>query len=245
MVAMQLVNIPTYTTIRRTTTVFVLGLERILLPSSSQPPSSRHNCWINTAVALMGIGALIAGFNDLSLSPLSLLCLMMYNVVTALYLVLIARINAEEQKLPSSTDKSHARTPLSSWDFMLYNSLFTLPMALIISWWGDEWSKLGPSSSMSSFQESASNSSGYWSTFLASSALAFVLNYSVFLNTRLNSALTHAVVGQAKDIGTILLGFTLFADSRDSSSPLALVGHTVGFGAAFMYAWVKLQATKR
>ena len=42
---------------------------------------------------------------------------------------------------------------------------------------------------------------------LASSILAFILNYAIFANTAMNSALTQTVSGQAKDLIVILVGY--------------------------------------
>ncbi|CAB79945.1 hypothetical protein [Arabidopsis thaliana] len=50
----------------------------------------------------------------------------------------------------------------------------------------------------------------YMVVLLCSCVLAFVLNYCIFLNTTLNSALTQTICGNMKDLFTVGLGWMLF-----------------------------------
>jgi solute carrier family 35 protein len=51
---------------------------------------------------------------------------------------------------------------------------------------------------------------GFMVVLLCSCVLAFVLNYCIFLNTTLNSALTQTICGNMKDLFTVGLGWMLF-----------------------------------
>ncbi|PON81411.1 Ubiquitin-related domain containing protein [Trema orientale] len=53
-------------------------------------------------------------------------------------------------------------------------------------------------------------SPGFVAVLLCSCILAFFLNYSIFLNTTLNSALTQTICGNLKDLFTIGLGWMIF-----------------------------------
>lgn len=116
---------------------------------------------------------------------------------------------------------------------MFYNNLISIPLLLVIIWMTDETSKAA--------------SSPYWFdagflvSLLASSSLAFVLNYAIFWNTAVNSALTQTVSGQAKDVVVVIAGFLLFTDAV--ADPLNILGVTIGFGGSIFYAMTKIVPT--
>lgn len=93
MIAMKVVNIPMYTTLRRTTVVFVMGLEWIMARKTS-------SLSIKVSVGLMIVGALVAGVHDLNFDVLAYAIVMIYNLCTAMYLVLINKISTAEKLLP-------------------------------------------------------------------------------------------------------------------------------------------------
>ncbi|KAL8538365.1 hypothetical protein ACS0TY_000379 [Phlomoides rotata] len=68
--------------------------------------------------------------------------------------------------------------------------------------------------------------------------LAFFLNYSIFLNTTLNSALTQTICGNLKDIFTITLGWVIFGGLPFDL--LNVVGQILGFIGSGLYAYYKL-----
>jgi drug/metabolite transporter (DMT)-like permease len=212
MVALRLVSLPIYTTLRRTGVIFVLALEYFYL-------GQRSSAAIVGCVALQLAGALIAGLTDFNFDLVSYIVVIAYNLVTAVYLVLINSISSEERR------KSRG---LNQFDFLYLNSIFLVPPLALIVWWTGEFS--------------LALSSPHWSSplfllsFFGSSFLAFLLNYFIFLNAAVNSALTQTVAGQAKDFLVVGIGF-LFPDARFDL--FNFVGILIGFAGAIAYAAVK------
>ena len=73
----------------------------------------------------------------------------------------------------------------------------------------------------------------------ASCVLAFALNYTIFLNTALNSALTQTICGNLKDVVVILLGFRAFGGVRFEATNAA--GIALGLAGSVLYAYQKLR----
>ena len=68
---------------------------------------------------------------------------------------------------------------------------------------------------------------------------AFILNYSLFMNTIINSPLTQVVCGNTKDVFTILVGFII------DSSPKSIwnvLGVCVSASGSFLYAYLTFRA---
>ncbi|KAF5936224.1 hypothetical protein HYC85_027353 [Camellia sinensis] len=72
---------------------------------------------------------------------------------------------------------------------------------------------------------------------LLSCILAFFLNYSIFLNTTLNSALTQTICGNLKDLFTIGLGWVVFGGLPFDF--VNVVGQLLGFVGSGLYAYYK------
>jgi len=216
MIAMKVVNIPMYTTLRRTTVVFVMALEWFVSRKSS-------SLSVKAAVGLMLAGALLAGANDLNFELLGYAIVMLYNAATAAYLVLVNHLSAAEKERGGSQQ-------LKSWDFMFYNNLISIPLLLVIIACTGETAAAWNSPHWSSF--------GFHVSLFCSSVLAFVLNYAIFWNTAVNSALTQTVSGQAKDIVVVALGFALFDDAHVEAKNIA--GVTLGFAGSIVYACSKI-----
>ena len=218
MLAMKLVSLPMYTTLRRTTVVFVMALEHITAGKGSSP-------LVKLSVAVMLAGALVAGWKDIRFDLLSYAIVFTYNGFTALYLVLINRISTRERR---EANHEH-RAPLTQWDFMYYNNLTTIPLlALTVAATGETQSLL---------QSPFLSSPLFHLSLLASSLLAFVLNYAIFRNTAVNSALTQTVAGQAKDVVVVAIGVWAFEDGAlDAGGAL---GVALGFAGSLGYAVAK------
>lgn len=69
-----------------------------------------------------------------------------------------------------------------------------------------------------------------------------MLQYSIFLCTRVNSALTTAVVGCAKNVLTTVVGM-LWIGQDYEFSVVNCVGIAISMGGSFLYSWAKI--TKR
>ncbi|KAK4375609.1 hypothetical protein RND71_006286 [Anisodus tanguticus] len=70
-----------------------------------------------------------------------------------------------------------------------------------------------------------------------SCALAFLLNYCVFLNTTINSALTQTVCGNLKDLFTVGFGWIVFRELPFDL--LNIVGQCLSFLGSCLYAYCK------
>ena len=218
MLAMKLVSLPMYTTLRRTTVVFVMALEWLTMDKGSSTA-------VKASVAVMVVGAVVAGWKDMRFDLTSYAIVFTYNGFTALYLVLINQISTRE-KLEA---KHEHRPPLTQWDFMYYNNLTTIPLlAATVLVTGETGSLL---------QSPYLSSPLFHLSLLASSLLAFVLNYAIFRNTAVNSALTQTVAGQAKDVVVVVLGVWAFEDGALEAG--GAVGVALGFLGSLGYAVAK------
>jgi solute carrier family 35 protein len=215
---------PMYTTLRRTTVVFVMLLEYVISRKTS-------NLSIKMSVLLMILGALIAGIRDLNFDLVAYAIVVVYNVCTALYLVLINQISTgEKNKSNSAPGASNPTQKLDKYDFMFYNNLISIPMlGGIIACTGETQAAL---------DSPYWHDSGFLISLLASSVLAFALNYTIFWNTAVNSALTQTVSGQAKDVVVVALGFAMFDDAH--FDPVNILGVAVGFAGSIFYAMTKI-----
>jgi solute carrier family 35 protein len=81
------VNVPMYTTLRRTTVVFTMVVEYILA-------GQKYTSSIVGSVALIVLGAFIAGARDLSFDGYGYAIVFLSNITTAIYLATIARIGS-------------------------------------------------------------------------------------------------------------------------------------------------------
>ncbi|EPS73584.1 hypothetical protein M569_01173, partial [Genlisea aurea] len=79
------VNVPMYTTLRRTTVVFTMIVEYILVGQRHTPP-------ILGSVGLIVLGAFVAGARDLSFDFRGYAVVFLANITTAIYLATIARV---------------------------------------------------------------------------------------------------------------------------------------------------------
>ncbi|KAL6974151.1 UDP-N-acetylglucosamine transporter ugnt1 [Sarracenia purpurea var. burkii] len=207
------ISVPMYTTLRRTTVAFTMVMEYLLV-------GQKHSLSVVCSVAIIIFGALVAGARDLSFDFYSYTVVFISNICTAIYLASVARIGKS--------------SGLNSFGLMWCNGLLCGPILLF-------WTFI------SGDLEVTMNFPyllfpGFQVVMLLSCVLAFLLNYSVFLNTTLNSALTQTICGNLKDIFTIGIGWLLFG-----GPPLDLlnvIGQSLGFLGSAMYAYCKLGGSK-
>lgn len=184
LVALRYLTIPMFSTLRKFTSLVVLVGETLILRKRS-PPS----VWLS--VLLIVAGGCLAGATDRSASAIGYLLVGICCVATAAYLVLIVRVGAS--------------SGLDSVGMLYYNNLLSLP--LVLSFLAVGTSELRFVRSFPSL-----SSPTFWGVFGASSALATVLNFSVFFCTNVNSPLATTVTGQVKDMVTISVGSFAFGD---------------------------------
>nr|GMD40989.1 UDP-N-acetylglucosamine/UDP-glucose/GDP-mannose transporter [Ipomoea batatas] len=203
------VNVPMYTTLRRTTVVFTMIVEYILA-------KQRYTRPVVGSVALIVFGAFVAGSRDLSFELYGYLLVFLANVTTAIYLATIARIGKS--------------SGLNSFGLMWCNGIVCGPALLV-------WTFIR-GDLMMTFNFPSLLSPGFLVVMLLSCILAFFLNYSIFLNTTLNSALTQTICGNLKDLFTISLGWVIFGGLPFDM--LNVIGQLLGFIGSGLYAYFKL-----
>lgn len=181
--ALGAVNIPMFTALRRTTVVFVMIFEIILL---NKHPSSA----IKFSMAIMVLGAIIAAAKDITFDPVSYTLVFLTNLSTAIYVVMINRVKKD--------------TNLNVFAILFYNNVLTSPLLFIIAVAVGEFDGLREFEHWTDF--------GFLFMLTSSMLLAFFLNLTTFFSTTLNSALTQTVVGQLKNFVAFLLGLVLFSD---------------------------------
>ncbi|XP_027329400.1 nucleotide-sugar uncharacterized transporter 3-like isoform X2 [Abrus precatorius] len=203
------VNVPMYTTLRRTTVVFTMLVEFVLV-------GQRYTPSVIFSVGLIVFGAFVAGARDLSFDAYGYAVVFMANITTAIYLATIARIGKT--------------SGLNSFGLMWCNGVVCGPILLI-------WTFIrGDLKTAINFPYLFSP--GFIIILLFSCILAFFLNYSIFLNTTLNSALTQTICGNLKDLFTIGLGWIIFG-----GLPFDIwnvIGQFLGFAGSGLYAYYKL-----
>ncbi|XP_024984721.1 nucleotide-sugar uncharacterized transporter 3-like isoform X2 [Cynara cardunculus var. scolymus] len=203
------VNVPMYTTLRRTTVVFTMFVEFILV-------GQKYTRSIIGSVALIVFGAFVAGSRDLSFDSYSYAVVFVSNITTAIYLATIARIGKT--------------SGLNSFGLMWCNGIICGPVLLV---WTFIWGDLKKTINFPYLF-----SPGFVIVLLLSCVLAFFLNYSIFLNTTLNSAVTQTICGNLKDLFTIAFGWMVFGGLPFDL--LNVIGQLLGFVGSGLYAYCKL-----
>jgi len=205
--ALKFVNVPMYSALRRLTTFIVIAGQYFMLGKTV----SRDEL---NSVIMMVVGALIAGWGDLSFDPWGYFLTGLNCVVTALYLVEIAKKSKE--------------TGLNTFGLMFYNNLLSIPALFIIVYVTEyhiivdykQWTSLG-----------------FHFCFFMSAVQAFLLNYFMFLCSTINSPLTTSITGQLKSILQTLVGLFTFGGVQITQSlGLGLLVSTAG---GIWYGYIK------
>ncbi|KAG5244387.1 nucleotide-sugar transporter [Salix suchowensis] len=204
------VNVPMYTTLRRTTVVFTMIMEYILA-------GQRYTRPIFGSVGLIVLGAFIAGARDLSFDFNGYAVVFAANFTTAIYLATISRIGKSSGLnsfgLMWCNGKNYMWTNFVILDIIRGDLGMTMNFPYLFSL-------------------------GFLVVLLLSCILAFFLNYSIFLNTTLNSALTQTICGNLKDLFTIALGWIIFGGLPFDF--FNVIGQCLGFVGSGLYAYYKL-----
>ncbi|KAG6649613.1 UDP-N-acetylglucosamine transporter UGNT1 isoform X1 [Carya illinoinensis] len=203
------VNVPMYTTLRRTTVVFTMVVEYILAGQKYTPS-------IVGSVGLIVLGAFIAGARDFSFDGYGYAVVFLSNITTAIYLATIARIGKS--------------SGLNSFGLMWCNGVICGPVLLFWTF------TRGDLEITINFPYLLSP--GFLAVLLCSCILAFFLNYSIFLNTTLNSALTQTICGNLKDLFTIGFGWMVFGGLP--FDVFNVIGQLLSFLGSGLYAYYKL-----
>ncbi|PNX94587.1 UDP-N-acetylglucosamine/UDP-glucose/GDP-mannose transporter-like protein [Trifolium pratense] len=168
------------------------------------------------SVGLIIFGAFVAGARDLSFDGYGYGVVFLANISTAIYLATIARIGKT--------------SGLNSFGLMWCNGILCGPVLLI-------WTFIRGDLTMT-INFPYLFSPGFLVILLFSCILAFFLNYCIFLNTTLNSALTQTICGNLKDLFTIGFGWIIFGGLPFDF--WNVIGQCLGFAGSGLYAYFKL-----
>ncbi|KAL2929714.1 Nucleotide-sugar uncharacterized transporter 3 [Bienertia sinuspersici] len=163
------ISVPMYTTLRRTTVAFTMVVEYLVA-------GQKHTFNVVGSVAIIILGAFVAGARDLSFDFYSYGVVLLSNLCTAVYLTSIARLGKS--------------SGLNSFGLMWCNGIICGPILLLWTYLQGDLQMLLSFSDLSTL--------GFQAIMLLSCVMAFLLNYTVFWNTTLNSALTQTICGNLK-----------------------------------------------
>lgn len=209
------VNIPMYIALKRLTPLAVLlaGLFR-----GRGKPSKQ----VSLSVMLTAVGVIIAAIGDFSFDLFGYSMALTSVFFQTMYLVLVERSGAEDG--------------LSSVEIMFYNSFLSLPFLLFLIIATGEF----PSSLSLLFAKSTSVS--FLVILILSLLMGIVLNYTMFLCTIVNSALTTTIVGVLKGVGSTTLGFVLLGGVQIHG--LNVTGLVINTAGGVWYSYAKYQEKK-
>eukprot|EP00250_Pteridium_aquilinum_P035427 c9399_g1_i1 orf=238-1296(+) len=210
------VNIPMYIALKRLTPLAVLV-------TGFFTGKARPSTQVSLAVLLTGLGVIIAALGDFSFDPMGYtLALTSVGFQTA-YLILV--------------EKSAADDGLSSIELMLYNSVLSLPFLLLLIFGTKEL----PLSGVLLLQKI--RSLGFFVLLVISLIMGIVLNYTMFLCTAVNSALTTTIVGVLKGVGTTTLGFLVLGGVKIHA--LNVTGLVINTAGGIWYSLAKYNQKHR
>ncbi|XP_073042699.1 UDP-galactose/UDP-glucose transporter 7 isoform X2 [Primulina eburnea] len=210
------VNIPMYIAIKRLTPLAVLVAG--FFTGKGNPTTQ-----VTLSVLLTAVGVLIAALGDFSFDIFGYSMAFISVFFQTMYLVLV--------------EKSGAEDGLSSVEIMFYNSILSLPFLLFLIITTGEF----PNSMSILFAKSTSLS--FFVILLLSLVMSIVLNYTMFLCTIVNSALTTTIVGVLKGVGSTTLGFVLLGGVQVHA--LNVTGLVINTAGGVWYSCAKYQQKKR
>ena len=213
MAGLQGTSLVMYNTLRRTSVGFVMALEYALLGDVPSPA-------IAACVLFMTLGAAVAGIGDASFALYGYAMILLANLTTSLYIVLVKRVRQ--------------RTDLDNFGILFYNCILSLPPVVLLATVRGQHSALWRTDAH------------YWRgefvwVFAAACAMGFVINHAIYYNTNTNSPLTQTVSSQAKDV--VLLAASAPFDGTRAITDNAL-GLSVSFAGSFAYSVIKYREAR-
>jgi solute carrier family 35 protein len=133
-------------------------------------------------------------------------------------------------------EKSGVEDGLSSVEIMFYNSLLSLPFLLLLIIITGEF----PASISLLFAKSLSFN--FLVILVLSMVMGIILNYTMFLCTIVNSALTTTIVGVLKGVGSTTLGFFVLGGVEVRA--LNVTGLVINTAGGLWYSLAKYQQKK-
>ncbi|EPS72338.1 hypothetical protein M569_02420, partial [Genlisea aurea] len=178
----------------------------------------RPSTQVTLSVLLTAAGCLIAALGDFSFDLFGYSMALTSVFFQTMYLVMV--------------EKSGAEDGLSSVEIMFYNSILSLPfLAFLIIATGEFPTSISLLGSVS-----------FLAILLLSLVMGIVLNYTMFLCTIVNSALTTTIVGVLKGVGSTALGFFLLGGVKFQA--LNVTGLVINTSGGIWYSAAKYYQKK-
>ncbi|XP_020588830.1 putative UDP-sugar transporter DDB_G0278631 isoform X2 [Phalaenopsis equestris] len=210
------VNIPMYIALKRLTPLAVLI-------AGFFSGKGRPHIQVSLSVLTTALGVIIAALGDFSFDLFGYTMALTSVFFQTMYLMLV--------------EKSSAEDGLSSVEIMLYNAILSIPFLLFIIIATAEFPH-----SLALLIEKA-HSFSFFLIFILSLVMGIVLNFTMFLCTTVNSALTTTIVGVLKGVGSTTLGFLLLGGVEVHALNITgLIINTIG---GVWYSYAKYQQKKR
>ncbi|CAM9814497.1 unnamed protein product, partial [Hapterophycus canaliculatus] len=199
-----------FTVLRRFSILMTMILERYILQSVTSN-------MVKVSVLMMIGGSVMAAFFDLKFELQGYLLVLTNDFFTAAYGISIKR--ALNLKIPQTS-------------LLFFNSLFgAIVMTLVVL------SMPGESARIVEFPGWRDRT--FIGLYICTSFMGSVLQYSIFVCTRVNSALTTSVVGCAKNLLTTVVGMLGMGDDYEFGA-LNCAGMAVSMAGSFLYSWAKV-----
>jgi len=205
------VNVPMFVMLRRFTILFTMIAEYFV---GGITPTRQ----IAASVMVLCSGAIIA-VTDFSVHFDSVVMILVANVCQALSTVI-------------SKQKMEIKDGLGTYGLLMYNSLYSLMCFLPFFTYGKLHVELNESLTDKNW-----GSPMFVALFLFSCAMASMLNFSILLCTKVNSALTTMVIGVIKNLVTTYLG--MFVGNDYTFTWLNFTGLNVSVCGSLIYTWIK------
>ncbi|KAH3862419.1 putative UDP-sugar transporter DDB_G0278631 [Dreissena polymorpha] len=173
------------------------------------------------SVLMLTLGCVVAGYGDLKFNMLAYTCGALSNVTQAAYLLLVQRLT---------------KGKLTTVESLQLNSINTLPFLILICVTNGEVVKIR------TFEQYHSIS--FIAVFILAISLGCLLNYSLFLCTSLNSALTTSIVGGIKALAQTLLGVFTFGGVSHNLPTFAGLSMSMLGAVFYLYAKYTEHKTK-
>ncbi|XP_026402175.1 UDP-galactose/UDP-glucose transporter 7-like [Papaver somniferum] len=209
------VNIPMYIALKRLTPLAVLVAG--FFSGKGKPPTQ-----VSLSVLFTAFGVIIAALGDFSFDLFGYTMALTSVFFQTMYLVLV--------------EKSGAEDGLSSVELMFYNGYLSLPFLLFLIIATGEF----PNSVYLLFDKAISFS--FLMVLILSLVMGIVLNFTMFLCTIVNSALTTTIVGVLKGVGSTTLGFILLGGVQVHA--LNVTGLVINTAGGVWYSYAKYQQKK-
>lgn len=191
----------------------------LLVHAASGRPPPRD---IAASVLVTLGGCVLAGASDLAFDARAYSYAVASCALQTAYMITIERV----------------RQGLSSWELLLYNSLLSAPMLLLMCIGNGE---LQSATETLPALLSGPDGGSFAATFAAVLFAGVLLNFAQFWCVRVNNALTTTIVGVLKSVAVVLLGFVLLGGVRDAP-PAHVCGMLVSAAGGAWYAMLEYKA---